>query len=138
MIKLPKKYIPFIVLIFLLAFAWAEEPIIGEGYFSRYLHLPEHKILRFSVRAFYALIIFSIGYIGLANLSLQWIKTLWVYWYVLSFITAIVRIIIDLYLTRYLDANSWNFLATFYFFSLTPFPYIIFCLINYFFSEKRE
>lgn len=135
--KLPKKYIPIIVLIFLLLFAWVEELIIGEGYFTNYLHLSEHRGLRFSVRAIYAFIIFILGYIGLLNLSMQWIKSLWVYWYILSFIAVLLRVILDLYLSRYFNNNIWNFLGTIYFFSLTPFPYIIFCLINYSFSKKN-
>ena len=135
--KLRKKYIAIIVLIFLLLFAWAEEVIIGEGYFKNYLHLTTHKILRFSIRGTYALIVFSLGYIGLSNLSLKWIKSLWIYWYVLSFITALIRIVLEFYLSHYFNNNIWEFLGTIYFFSLTPFPYIIFCLINYFFSKMN-
>ena len=135
---LPKKFIPIIVLIFLLLFAWTEEVIIGEGYFSTYLHLTEHRILRFCIRGIFALIIFTSGYIGLSNLSLKWIRLLWVYWYLLSFITAFARIVLDIYLSHYFNNNIWSFLSTIYFFSLTPFPYIILLLIHHLFSKKNN
>ena len=133
-----KNYIPIIILVLLLFFSWIEEVVIGEGYFSDYLHNPEHKILRFSIRAIYVLIIFISGYIGLSNLPLKWIKSLWVYWYVLSFCTAVVRVVLDIYLTRYFKTNIWSFLGTIYFSSLTPFPYIILFVINFVFSRKNN
>lgn len=105
-----KKYIYFFIIFFLLLLTWVEEVVIGEGNFSYYLHLPEHKILRFFIRAIYGVIIFIIGYIGLSNFSVKWVKTLWIGFYTLSFIAAGIRIILDIFLTHYLNSNLWNFL----------------------------
>ncbi len=136
--KLPKKYIPFIVLIFLLVFVWVEEVIIGEGYFTTYLHLPEHKILRFSIRAIYALVIFGLGYIGLVNLKVKLLKVLWVYWYILSAIAALIRIILDIFINDHFGYNIWNFLVTIYVTSLTPFPYLFLYILYFLFPKKQK
>ena len=135
--KLPKRYIPIIVLIFLMVFTWAEEVIIGEGYFSRYLHLPEHKILRFSIRGIYLLIIFITGHLGLSNLSIKWIKALWVYWYILSVIAAGLRIIFEIYIPQFFINNFWGFLELFYSLSLTAFPYLFLLLLYFLYSNKH-
>jgi len=133
-----KKYIYFFIIFFLLLLTWVEEVVIGEGNFSYYLHLPEHKILRFFIRAIYGVIIFIIGYIGLSNFSVKWVKTLWIGFYTLSFIAAGIRIILDIFLTHYLNSNLWNFLNQFYYFCLTPFPYIFLCIMYFLFPEKPK
>jgi len=136
--KLPKKYIPIIVLIFLLLFAWAEEVIIGEGYFSAYLQDPRHKILRFSIRAIYLLFIFIIGYLGLSSLTVKWVKALWVYWYFLSVIAAGLRVVLDIYFTHYFNYNLWEFLELFYSLSLTAFPYLFIYTLYLIFPKKQS
>lgn len=136
MSKLPKKYISFSILIFLVLFAWAEEVIIGEGYFSTYLHLPEHKILRFIIRGMYAIIIFGFGYIGLSNLSAKWVKVLWIYLYLFAIITAGLRVLLDVYFSHYFNSNLWSFLVTIYFICETPFPYVFLLLLSVIVKSK--
>ena len=133
-----KKFIPLFIFFFLILLTMIEEVVIGEGYFSYYLHLPDHKILRFFIRGIYGLIIFIIGYIGLSFFSVKWIKTLWVIFYILYFIAAGIRIFLDIFLTHYLNSNLWGFLSLFYYLCLTPFPYIFLCILYFVFPEKQK
>lgn len=127
--KIFRKYIPIIILVFLLFFSWLEESIIGEGYFNIYLHLPQYKILRFFIRGVYAFLLFVLGYIGLSNLSAKWVKVLWIYLYAFALLAVGLRVMLDVYFLKYFTSNSWSFLATIYFICETPFPYIFLLLL---------
>jgi hypothetical protein len=108
-----------------------EEAFIGEGYFSDFLQMPEHKVLRFSIRGIYLLTIFFLGYVGLSSFSLKWIKQLWLFWYGYAFLAVAMRIFIGLLIPDYLTINVWEFLNASYILNLTPFPYIFLLALNF-------
>jgi hypothetical protein len=127
---LPKKYIPFLILIFLVLFIWFKEAIIVEGYYSAYFHQPEHKLLLLLIRGVDTIVIFVLGYIGLSNLSVKWVKVLWLYWYVVVFIALVLRIVYEISLFHYFQINLLNYLSTIYYIIPTPFPYMILWLLS--------
>lgn len=136
--KMPKKYIPILILVFLLLLTWAEESIIVEGYFSSYLHLDAHKYFRFFIRGTYSLLIFGFGYFGLSKLSVKWVRILWLYFYAIAVIAGIVRFVLDIYFRQYFSGNVYSFLSSIYYFSTTPFPYIFLLLLTVIVNRKQE
>jgi hypothetical protein len=136
--KMPEKYIPILILIFLLLLTWAEESIIIEGYFSSYLHLDAHKFLRFFIRGTYSILIFGFGYLGLSRLSAKWVRILWLYFYVIVVIAGGLRFIFEIYFRNYLNMNVWSFLISIYYVSSTPFPYIFLLLMALIVNRKQD
>lgn len=135
--KIFRKYIPIIILFFIVILSWIEELIIDEGYFSDYLHLPEHKILRFIIRGIFFILIFILGYIGISRLLVKWAKTLWLYWYLVAFFVAGLRIILDIILGHYFNDNIVSVLSIFYSLNITPLPYIV-LLVLAMISKRKQ
>ncbi|OIR07027.1 hypothetical protein GALL_109340 [mine drainage metagenome] len=135
--KIFRKYIPIIILIFLFILAWVEELIIDEGYFSEYLHLPEHKFLRFIIRGIFFLLIFIIGYIGISLLLVKWAKSLWLYWYAIAFFVGSLRVILDIIMGHYFNDNIVSIFMIFYYLNLTPLPYIVLLVLAMIVKRKQ-
>ncbi|HEX3024488.1 MAG TPA: hypothetical protein VHP12_04690 [Chitinophagaceae bacterium] len=135
-----KKYIPFIIFLSLLLLSWLIEMFIGEGHLSNYnyLYLTEHKFLRFCIKGSHAFLFFCLGYVGLSQLSVQWAKTLWLYWYAIAFFVAAVRVVLDIILGHYLNENIVSVLGMFYYLNITPIPYFVLLVLAMIAKRKQE
>jgi hypothetical protein len=130
MSKLPKKYIPYCILIFLVLFIWLKEAIIGEGYFNNYYHLPEHKVLLLFSKGLGKIIILSAGYYGLSTLPVKWVKDVWLYWYILAFLVEVLSITLNGLMNSHSIYNFLDFLNSTYYINTTPFPYLFLWLLS--------
>ena len=130
------KNYPLIILIVIIVFSIVEEILIGEGGMGLYLLMPSHKILRFSIRSIYAVVLLMLGYSGLKRLEIKWITALWGLWYLIAFLIVSIRILINIKFPLAFRLNFWNFCIPFYGLLLTPFPYLFLLLLNYLFRQK--
>jgi len=129
---LPKKYIPYCILILLVLFIWLKEAIIGEGYSNNYFHLPEHKVLLLFSKGIGKIIILGAGYYGLSTLPVKWVKDVWLYWYILAFLVEALSIMLNGVMNSDSNNNFLNFLISAYYINTTPFPYLFLWLLSVF------
>ncbi len=132
-----KQYIPFLVFVLMLLFAWVEEAFFMEGRLHEYFYSEKHYLLRAINRGFYVLFLFAMGYIGLKYLKAAWPKQVWIVFNVVVLLVGGIRLLPLLLFNYILPQNLWNFLASFYSWSFTPFPYLFLWLMAILFSNKK-
>ena len=136
---MPKIKINWTLFVFLgmILLTIIEELTIGEGGFYNYLQSEDHSTIRFIIRGIYAVVLFSIGTVGLKELRIKWVFNLWIIWYLLAFIAATVRILFELKFHWLFNMNVWNLLSAIYYLLLTPIPYGMLWFLGLLFKTEK-